>query len=58
MQQIYERRQNERKQQNADEFYQQTVISRDKRAIALEKMELECRRRLNETNAQFNRSLV
>ncbi|KAK0167236.1 hypothetical protein PV327_004662 [Microctonus hyperodae] len=58
MQQMYERRQNKRQQQNADEFYQQTVISRDKRAIELEKMELECRRRLNETNAQFNRTLA
>lgn len=58
LQQIYERQQNEQERQNAEDSYQQVVISRDRRAIALENVEEECRRRLNEANAQFNRTLV
>ncbi|XP_034951405.1 RIB43A-like with coiled-coils protein 2 [Chelonus insularis] len=58
MQQVYEKRKNEQEQQNVEESFQQLVISRDRRAIELERIEEECRRRLNEANAQFNRTLA
>ncbi|CAK9819253.1 RIB43A-like with coiled-coils protein 2 [Anthophora plagiata] len=53
-----ERVQAEREQQEAEKAYQAAVISRDKRAVALDQMERDCRRRLNEANARFNRALA
>ncbi|KZC07474.1 PREDICTED: RIB43A-like with coiled-coils protein 2 [Dufourea novaeangliae] len=53
-----ERVQAERDCQEAEKAYQEAVISRDKRAMALDQMERECRRRLNEATARFNRALA
>ncbi|OAD57189.1 RIB43A-like with coiled-coils protein 2 [Eufriesea mexicana] len=53
-----ERTQAERERQEAEKAYEAAVISRDKRAMALDQMERECRRRLNEANARFNRALA
>ncbi|XP_076237645.1 RIB43A-like with coiled-coils protein 2 [Calliopsis andreniformis] len=56
--QMEEREQAERDRQEAEKAYQEAVISRDKRAMALDQMERECRRRLNEATARFNRALA
>ncbi|XP_076760511.1 RIB43A-like with coiled-coils protein 2 [Xylocopa sonorina] len=53
-----ERLQAERERQEAERAYQAAVISRDKRARALDQMERDCRRRLNEATARFNRALA
>ncbi|XP_057318243.1 RIB43A-like with coiled-coils protein 2 isoform X2 [Microplitis mediator] len=58
MQQVYEKQKNKQKEKNADESFQQFILSRDRRAIDLGRMEEECRRKLNEANAQFNRALA
>ncbi|CAG5103683.1 Similar to RIBC2: RIB43A-like with coiled-coils protein 2 (Homo sapiens) [Cotesia congregata] len=58
MQQVYEKQKNKQEQQHADESLQRMILSRDRRAIDLERMEEECRRKLNEANAQFNRALA
>ncbi|XP_031839653.1 RIB43A-like with coiled-coils protein 1 [Nomia melanderi] len=56
--QMEERVKIERDRQEAEKAYQEAVISRDKRAAALDQMERECRRRLNEATARFNRALA
>lgn len=48
----------EKARQDTEEAYQEVVLSRDKRAMMLARMEEECRRRLNEATATFNRALV
>lgn len=53
-----ERTQADTERQEAEKAYQAAVISRDNRAMALDQMERECRRRLNEATARFNRALV
>ena len=58
IQQVAERRAAEKERRDAERAYQEAVFSRDKRATALERMELECRRRLNQATARFNRALV
>ncbi|XP_033215002.1 RIB43A-like with coiled-coils protein 2 isoform X2 [Belonocnema kinseyi] len=58
MQQISERRAAEKERRDAEKAYQEAVVARDKRAISLEHMEQDCRRRLNEATARFNRALA
>lgn len=58
MQQMNERRAAEKESRDAEKAYQDAVVARDKRAIALELMEEECRRRLREATAKFNKALV
>lgn len=48
----------EKARRDTEEAYQEVVLSRDKRAMTLARMEEECRRRLNEATATFNRALV
>ncbi|XP_015516629.2 RIB43A-like with coiled-coils protein 2 [Neodiprion lecontei] len=57
-QQTQERRKAEKELKDADEAYQNAVVARDKRAVMLEGMEHECRRKLNETTAKFNKALA
>lgn len=57
-QQVEDRKRAENERRRAEKAYQDFVIARDKRAIELRSMENECRRRLNETTAQFNLALV
>lgn len=57
-QQTHERRMAEKELKDADEAYQNAVIARDRRALTLERMEQDCRRKLNETTARFNQALV
>ncbi|XP_043525985.1 RIB43A-like with coiled-coils protein 2 [Frieseomelitta varia] len=53
-----ERMQAESERQETEKAYETAVISRDKRAMALDQMERDCRRRLNEATARFNRALA
>lgn len=53
-----ERVQVEKERQEADDAYVAAVIARDQRARTLDQMERDCRRRLNEANARFNRALA
>ncbi|EFN62279.1 RIB43A-like with coiled-coils protein 1 [Camponotus floridanus] len=48
----------EKARRDTEEAYQEVVLSRDKRAMMLARMEEECRRRLNEAMATFNRALA
>lgn len=48
----------EKARRDTEEAYQEVVLSRDKRAMMLARMEEECRRRLNEATATFNRALA
>lgn len=48
----------EKARRDAEDVYQEVVLARDERAITLARMEEECRRRLNEATAAFNRTLV
>ncbi|XP_032664055.1 RIB43A-like with coiled-coils protein 2 [Odontomachus brunneus] len=45
-------------QREIEEAYQEVILSRDKRAATLARMEEECRRRLNEATAKFNCALA
>lgn len=53
-----EREAAEKARRDGEDTYQEVVLSRDKRAMTLARMEEECRRRLNEATATFNRALV
>ncbi|KYM99597.1 PREDICTED: RIB43A-like with coiled-coils protein 2 [Cyphomyrmex costatus] len=53
-----EREAAEKARRDAEDAYQEVVLSRDKRAATLARMEEECRRRLNEATAIFNRALA
>ncbi|XP_011684604.1 PREDICTED: RIB43A-like with coiled-coils protein 2 [Wasmannia auropunctata] len=48
----------EKARRDAEHAYQEVVLSRDSRATTLARMEEECRRRLNEATATFNRALA
>ncbi|XP_011497805.1 PREDICTED: RIB43A-like with coiled-coils protein 2 [Ceratosolen solmsi marchali] len=58
MQQVQERRLAEKERLEAEREYQDALLSRDNRAMALETSERDCRRRLNEATAKFNRALA
>ncbi|XP_011868101.1 PREDICTED: RIB43A-like with coiled-coils protein 2 [Vollenhovia emeryi] len=53
-----EREAAERARRDAEDAYQEVVLSRDRRATALARMEEECRHRLSEATATFNRALA
>ncbi|KAG5317670.1 RIBC2 protein, partial [Pseudoatta argentina] len=53
-----ERRAAEKARRDDEDAYKEVVLSRDKRATTLARMEEECRRRLNEATAIFNRALA
>jgi len=56
--QTEEREAAERVRRDTEKACQEVILSRDERAITLARMEEECRRRLNEATAKFNRALV
>ncbi|EZA53973.1 RIB43A-like with coiled-coils protein [Ooceraea biroi] len=58
LRQTEEREANEEARRDAERAHEEVVLSRDKRAIVLARMEEECRRRLNEATARFNRALA
>jgi len=56
--QTEEREVAEKVRRDTEKACQEVILSRDERAITLARMEEECRRRLNEATAKFNRALV
>ncbi|XP_058791408.1 RIB43A-like with coiled-coils protein 2 [Phymastichus coffea] len=58
VQQVQQRRQADKERSESERMYQEAVLARDKRALQLDNMERECRRRLNEATARFNRALA
>lgn len=58
IQQVHERRRADKEKSESERMYQDTVLARDRRALQLDNMERECRRRLNEATARFNLALV
>lgn len=56
--QTEEREAAEKARRDTERAYQEVILSRDERAVTLAQMEEECRRRLNEATARFNRALV
>lgn len=57
-QQIQERQAAERERKEAEDAYKAAVIARDARAIELDQMEKECRKRLELACARYNQALV
>ncbi|KAH0950058.1 hypothetical protein HN011_005857 [Eciton burchellii] len=56
--QTEEREVAEKVRRDTEKACQEVILSRDERAITLARMEEECRRRLNEATAKFNRALA
>ncbi|KAF7275622.1 hypothetical protein GWI33_011489, partial [Rhynchophorus ferrugineus] len=56
-QQMVEKEQAEKERKMADEAYKAAVIARDQRAIELDNMERECRRKLQEACTRYNLAL-
>lgn len=56
--QTEEREAAEKARRDTERAYQEVILSRDERAVTLAQMEEECRRRLNEATARFNRALA
>lgn len=57
-QQIAEKEAAKKEREMADEAYKAAIIARDQRAIELDNMEKECRRRLDQACFAFNKALV
>lgn len=57
-QQIQERQAAEKERKEAEEAYKAAIIARDSRAIELDQMERECRKRLELACARYNQALV
>ena len=57
-QQVAERKAADNDRKVAQAAFDDALIARDKRACELDKMEQECRRRLDEANLRFNIALV
>lgn len=57
-QQIKEQRQAEKDRKDAEDAYQAAVVGRDNRAQELDRLERECKTKLQEAICGFNKSLV
>lgn len=57
-QQIKEREAAEKERKEAEDAYKAAVIARDARAIELDQMEKDCRKRLELACARYNQALV
>lgn len=57
-QQIEERNAAEKERIAAEEAYRAAVLARDARAVELDQMEKDCRKRLEEACRRFNKALV
>lgn len=42
----------------AEEEYYRATVARDKRAVELDELEKECRRKLDEANHRYNQAIV
>lgn len=58
MQQLNERHRADKKEKDEEKAYHDCLMSMNNRALALEKMEQDCKRCLNEATAKFNLTLV
>ncbi|KAL7288715.1 hypothetical protein TKK_0017440 [Trichogramma kaykai] len=58
VQQVRERRLAEHEMKEAERSYQEVTLARDRRALELDHMERECRRRLSQATASFNKALA
>lgn len=57
-QQMRERRRAEEERRRAEDAYQAAMVARDLRACQLDRIEQDCRRRLQQTTEEYNRALV
>lgn len=57
-QQMQEKEAAQKEQKAAEEAYKAAMVARDERALQLERMEMECRKRLYEANRKFNAALA
>ncbi|XP_044748873.1 RIB43A-like with coiled-coils protein 2 [Coccinella septempunctata] len=57
-QQMQEKEAALKEQKVAEEAYKAAMVARDERALQLERMEMECRKRLYEANRRFNAALA
>ncbi|XP_044254489.1 RIB43A-like with coiled-coils protein 2 [Tribolium madens] len=57
-QQIMEKEAADKERKAAEEAYREAIKARDQRALQLDKMEKECRKRLEEACLRFNRALA
>lgn len=57
-QQVAEKEAADKERKMADEAYRAAMIARDERAVQLDLMEKECRKRLDQACFQYNRALV
>ncbi|KAJ3658979.1 hypothetical protein Zmor_010689 [Zophobas morio] len=57
-QQIMEKEAADKERKAAEEAYREAIMARDQRALQLDKMEKECRKRLEEACIRFNRALA
>lgn len=55
---MQEKDQAERERKDAEAAYKDAVFARDQRALELDKLEKDCRRKLHEACLRFNRALV
>ncbi|KAJ1529139.1 hypothetical protein ONE63_005948 [Megalurothrips usitatus] len=57
-QQMRERRRAEEERRRAEDAYQAAMVARDLRACQLDRIEQDCRRRLQQTTEEFNQALA
>lgn len=57
-QQLFEKEAADKERKAADDAYQEAMSARDQRALQLDQMENECRKRLEEACLNFNKALV
>lgn len=57
-QQMKEQRLAEKDRKEAEDVYQAAVVARDKRALELDRLERECKTKMQEAICSFNQSLV
>jgi hypothetical protein len=57
-QQMMEKEAADQERKAAEEAYREAIFARDQRALQLDQMEKDCRKRLEEACLRFNRALV
>lgn len=57
-QQIAAKKEEDEEKEKAEQIYMEALVSRDKRAVELAKLEEECNKKLQQSTAEFNRILV
>ncbi|KAK6626396.1 hypothetical protein RUM43_006707 [Polyplax serrata] len=57
-QQMAAKKEEEEEKEKAEQIYMEALVSRDKRAVELAKLEEECNKKLQQSTAEFNRILA